>query len=171
VELLALRMLDDVRKIIQDGSRSSKIHIKKILWKNGSNFTKEDRIKLNKTFDYYANFPKLKEAWIIKEKILDMYNNSKTRKEAQTKLEHVIMLCESISTYSRTMKTFVNTLKKWKENILNYFNNKTTNAFTEGCHTKIKMIKKISFGFRNPFNYIAKVMLAFVKTNEIYHTI
>ncbi|MDF1497926.1 MAG: transposase [Patescibacteria group bacterium] len=50
---------------------------------------------------------------------------------------------------------------RWKEYILNYFNNFSTNAFTEGCYTKVKMIKRMPFGFRNIENYIAKVMLAF----------
>nr|MDA3839637.1 transposase [Patescibacteria group bacterium] len=56
---------------------------------------------------------------------------------------------------------------------LNYFENKTTNGFTEGCHTKIKMIKRVSFGFRNIDNYIAKMTLAFLPLSFIlnYHTV
>jgi transposase len=37
-----------------------------------------------------------------------------------------------------------NTLKHWREPILNHFENHTTNGFTEGCHTKIKMLKRVS---------------------------
>ena len=43
----------------------------------------------------------------------------------------------------------------------------TTNGFTEGCHTKIKMMKRVSFGFRNINNYIAKMMLAFIPLFEM----
>ncbi|MBI3626575.1 transposase, partial [Candidatus Uhrbacteria bacterium] len=42
------------------------------------------------------------------------------------------------------------------------FNNRSTNAFTEGVHTKIKLMKRVSFGFRNVFNYISKMTLAFL---------
>jgi len=38
-------------------------------------------------------------------------------------------------------------LKRWSPYILNYFDNRTTNAYTEGIHTKIKMIKRISLDF------------------------
>jgi len=48
----------------------------------------------------------------------------------------------------------------WDRYILNYFDNRTTNAYTEGIHTKIKMIKRVSFGFRNVHVYIRKVLLS-----------
>ncbi len=40
--------------------------------------------------------------------------------------------------YSRYLETLKRTLKKWKMPILNYFKNRTTNGFTDGCHTKLK---------------------------------
>ncbi len=40
------------------------------------------------------------------------------------------------------------------------FDNRTTNAYTEGIHTKIKMIKRVSFEFRNVPVYIRKVLLS-----------
>ncbi|OIO46766.1 MAG: hypothetical protein AUJ28_00585 [Parcubacteria group bacterium CG1_02_37_51] len=73
------------------------------------------------------------------------------------------------SCYLATMR---GTLKKWKKPILNYFEHKTTNGFTEGCHTKIKLIKRVSYGFRNIDTYIAKMTLAFLPLIWIlnYHT-
>ena len=53
------------------------------------------------------------------------------------------------------------TLKRWKPYILNFFANRTTNAFIEGCHNKIKLIKRMSYGFRNFNNYVLKITLAF----------
>jgi len=44
---------------------------------------------------------------------------------------------------------------------LNFFANRTTNAFIEGCHNKIKLIKRMSYGFRNFNNYVLKITLAF----------
>lgn len=57
-----------------------------------------------------------------------------------------------------------NMLRRWKEPILNYFDNRTTNAFTEGVHTKIKKIKRVSYGFRNVDVYVRKVVLSFIQT-------
>jgi transposase len=51
------------------------------------------------------------------------------------------------------------TLKIWSRYILNFFGHRTTNAYTEGIHIKIKMIKKVSFGLRNVQVYVRKVLL------------
>ncbi|MBC7361737.1 MAG: transposase [Candidatus Aminicenantes bacterium] len=37
-------------------------------------------------------------------------------------------------------------------------NHKTTNAYTEGAHTKMKLIKRLSYGYRNVEVYIKKVL-------------
>jgi len=58
-----------------------------------------------------------------------------------------------------------NTLKHWKEPILNHFDNHTTNGFTEGCHTKIKMLKRISYGLKNVEVYQRKMLLG------LYHLV
>lgn len=50
-------------------------------------------------------------------------------------------------------------MERWSPYILNFFDNRTTNAFAEGIHTKIKMIKRVSFGFRNVDIYIRKMLL------------
>nr|WP_286977460.1 transposase [Acetomicrobium sp. UBA5826] len=62
-----------------------------------------------------------------------------------------------------------NTLKRWRQPILNYFDNRTTNAFTEGCNTKIKMLKRFSFGLRDATIYTRKVLLGFLSP-ECFHT-
>ncbi|MBI2459555.1 MAG: transposase, partial [Parcubacteria group bacterium] len=90
----------------------------------------------------------------------------------EERFKHVMMLLET-SAYSHYLAALRGTLKKWKRPILNYFKNKTTNGFTEGYHTKIKMIKRVSYGFKNINNYIAKITLAFLPLIWIlsYHTI
>ncbi len=86
---------------------------------------------------------------------------SHSQEEAEKRYNHIMMLLETPE-YSRYLETLKRTLKKWKIPILNYFKNRTTNGLTEGCHTKIKMIKRISYGFKNIDNYIAKATLAFL---------
>jgi len=94
-----------------------------------------------------------------------------SEKEAKEKFKHIMMLLETPE-YSKYLSTLRKTLKKWKVPILNYFKYRTTNGFTEGCHTKIKMIKRVSYGFKNIDNYIAKITLAFLPLTWIinYHT-
>jgi len=55
--------------------------------------------------------------------------------------------------------------------ILNYFHERTTDGFTEGCHTKIKMLKGVSYGLRNVDVYWRKMLLKFVLSRSSFHTI
>ena len=170
VGLLARRALDDIRTIVQDEASGSRINLKKILWKNGDQLNENEQVKLATIFKKYENFPVLKEAYIIKEQIIQMYYTH-SEEEALKRFKNIIMLLEtsSDSCYLATMRR---TLKKWKTPILNYFKYRTTNGFTEGCHTKIKMMKRVSYGFKNIDNYIAKMTLAFLPLIWIlnYHT-
>lgn len=171
VEGLGKRALDEIRQIIQVEEGKRKIHLKQLLLTNHENLSLKELDKLDKVFERYKAFPALKEAWIIKEKIRQIYW-AKNKQEALKRFQQAIMLLETAHD-SYFLKTLLKTLKEWKNEILNYFDNKTTNGFTEGCHTKIKMLKRVSFGFRNINNYIAKMTLAFLPLLWIinYHTL
>ena len=52
------------------------------------------------------------------------------------------------------------TLQWWREQILNYFDDPMTNAFAEGITNKIKVMKRRSYGFRDPLRYRQKVLLS-----------
>jgi transposase len=54
------------------------------------------------------------------------------------------------------------TLERHKEGILNYFDFRVTNAYTEGVHTKMKLIKRQGFGYKNKEVYMRKLMLGFL---------
>lgn len=171
VQELAKRNLEAVRQIIQDERGGRKVHLKQLLLANREKLTEEEKIKLENIFKLYENFPILREAYIIKETIRTMYN-CYDRVKAENKFKHVVMLLQTIH-HSRYLDVMLGTLKKWRSEILHYFDYRTTNGFTEGCHTKIKMIKRVSFGFRNINNYIAKMTLAFIPLIWLinYHTI
>lgn len=161
----ANKNLDEVRSIIIGKG----YHVRKILFKGKEKLNDKEKIKLEDLFKKYENFPSLYQAYFIKEKLRDFYQ-LKNKRGARKKFNLMLMYCEN--SQSKYMKSFGKTLFRWKENILNYFDNFQTNAFTEGTHTKIKMIKRISFGFRNIDNYIAKVTLAFIPLLMlIQHTI
>ena len=170
VELLARKALDKIRTVVQDEVIGNRVNLKKLLWLNENQLDTQQKIKLELIFKKYDNYPILKEAWIIKEQIVKMYWAS-SKKEAEKRFKHIIMLLET-SDSSCYLATMRGTLKKWKKPILNYFEHKTTNGFTEGCHTKIKLIKRVSYGFRNIDTYIAKMTLAFLPLIWIlnYHT-
>jgi len=162
----ANKNMDEVRSVLVN---KQGYNVRRTLFKGKEKLNEKEKEKLKILFKRFERFPSLYQAYFIKEKLRDFYK-LKNKKEARKKLDNIIMFCEN--SHSRYMKTFGKTLFRWKENILNYFDNYSTNAFTEGVHTKIKMIKRVSFGFRNIDNYIAKVTLAFLPLIYlIQHTI
>lgn len=160
VEQLVKRALDEIRTIIQNEARGSKGHLKKLLLTNYDLLDYHEKAKLDLVWEKYEKWPVLKQSWLIKEKIIDLYR-SNNYSEAEKKMNHILMLIET-SNYSHYLSVLGKTLKRWKKPILNYFISRTTNGFTEGCHTKIKLMKRVSYGFRNIDNYIAKMTLAFI---------
>jgi len=171
VESLVRRALDEIRSVIQEEGIGRRMNMKKILWANKDTLDEHELKKLELIFKKYEKYPILKQAWIIKEQVIHMYR-AHSEEEAQKRFNHVMMLLETPG-YSRYLATLKRTFKKWRTPILNYFKNKTTNGFTEGCHTKIKLIKRVSYGFRNINNYIAKMTLAFLPLSFLisYHTV
>jgi transposase len=171
VETLSRRVLDEIRTIVQEDGVGRKMNMKKILWSNKCDLNEYELKRLDQLFKKYEKYPVLKQTWIIKEQVIYMYRAS-SLEEATKRYKHVMMLLETAE-HCSYLNTLKNTFKKWKLPILNYFKYKTTNGFTEGCHTKIKMIKRVSYGFKNIDNYIAKITLAFLPLSFLisYHTL
>jgi transposase len=171
VEQLVKRSLDEIRTVIQDEARGSRGHLKKLLLTNYDLLSYHEQAKLDMIWKKYEKWPVLKQAWLVKEKIIDFYR-SDNYSEAEKKMKHILMLLET-SDYSHYLSVLAKTLRRWKNPILNYFISRTTNGFTEGCHTKIKLMKRVSYGFRNIDNYIAKMMLSFIPLFWIinHHTV
>lgn len=157
----ANHILDQIRSI-----HLKKKHVKILLLMGREKLNQQNQFKLAELFEQFKQFPSLKEAYFIKERIRDFYR-LRDKGTATEKLTDIIMFCQtSRSVYLHDLGK---TLIRWREYILNYFDHYTTNAFTEGVHTKIKLIKRMSFGFRNINHYIAKVMLAFAPLLLLVH--
>lgn len=92
----------------------------------------------------------------MKEKLRQFYA-LRSKKTAPKKLKDLIEIAHLSD--DAAMVQWGRTLRRWGPYILNFFENRTTNAYTEGIHTKIKMIKRVSFGFRNVDIYIRKMLL------------
>lgn len=152
----ANRRIDEERRILQDIFKKP---IKRyVLTKNKEGLKYWEVLELEAVMEKYQE---LKMYWETKERLRTMYK-SENREEAGEKLNLIISTLTS--TDDGELITWGNTLSYWKEYILNYFNNKSTNGFMEGMHNKMKLIKRISFGFRNKEVFINKVMLSVLIT-------
>lgn len=148
----AIRLMQKSRTLIQTVFHVS-IPIKKEMEKNIESLTSRDKQKLIKYFLFY---PELKEAYLFKERIRSLYSVSK-RSKAIHKLK--MLKQELLNSKNRNMNDLGKTLNNWEFEILNYFSCRITNAYTEGIHTKCKLIKRKSYGFRNVQTYVRKLIL------------
>lgn len=106
---------------------------------------------------YLSWYPAISIFYACKESLRDMYK-APSKKLARQRLERLIIQMKR-SDYP-DLWIWARTLTTYKEYILNYFDNHTTNATTEGLHRKFKLIQRTAYGFRNPEVYVRRIMLA-----------
>jgi len=160
------KRMDEARRIEQDVHRKRRVKIpKKIFLIGREKLSEEKKQRVDELLDRY---PGLKGFYWAKEKIRELYRQE--NRQGATKLLDNIIFNLKLADDAELIR-WGNTLKRWREPILNHFDNHTTNAFTEGCHTKIKMLKRISYGIRNVDVYWRKMLLGFVPSRSYFHTI
>jgi len=160
------RRMDEARRIGQDIYQTKKVCMpKKIFLVGGGKLSEHMRGKLNLILERY---PGLKGFYWAKEKIRELYRQE-TREQATRVLDNLILNLKCAD--DGEMVRWGNTLKHWREPILNYFARRTTDAFTEGCNTKIKMLKRVSYGLRNAEVYCRKMLLGFVSSRSCFHNV
>lgn len=135
------------RKIQKDLTDEQKEAIKGSRWllvKNEHDLTPEEKIKLGEVFQAC---PLLKKYHYAKEQFRGIFEQVNNRDYARKRINQWIenIHQENLFHYEK----FITTLQNWKQYILNYFISKTTNGFVEGLNNKIKLLKRIGFGFTN----------------------
>jgi len=121
------------------------------LLKNQDKLTNQQLDKLNQV---KSVSPILKEMHILKEKIRKIFNNTKNWYVGVFKLGMWL---------SRAKKYFPNsnnTIIRWFDEIIAYFDNRTTNGTVEGINNKLKLIKRSGYGFRNFENFRVRCLLS-----------
>jgi len=147
----ANRRVDEARKIEQEATRRE--IRKKIFLVGQERLSCREKERLA---GYFRLYPSLKEFYWMKEKLRQFYK-LKSKKAARDRLKDLVEI--ACLSDDAAMIQWGRMLQRWSPYILNFFDNRTTNAYTEGIHTKIKMIKRVSFGFRNVQIYIRKMLL------------
>ena len=105
---------------------------------------------------FLTRYSRLKIWYVCKERLRDVYK-AKDGQEAKQLLESLILTMRTSDDIE--LYLWGKTLIHYKEEILNYFLYRTTNAYTEGLHVRCKLVQRISCGFRNAEVYIRKVLL------------
>lgn len=138
---------DGVRKDIQkELGKDYRIyfkHSRKLLFKRFHELNDEQKQQVNVML---ALSPTLYTAHFYKEdflKILDC-NDRDSAKSALSEWINCAYDC-GIERFKKCAQTMIN----WMTGILNSFSTPVTNGFTEGCNNKIKVLKRIAFGYQN----------------------
>jgi len=160
------KRMDEARRIEQDVHLRRKVQIpKKIFLIGGEKLSEEARTKLNVLLEKY---PCLRGFYWAKEKVREVYRQE-SQAEAAKILDNLILNLRSAD--DGELIRWGNTLKHWRDPILNHFENGTSNGFTEGCNNKIKMLKRVSYGLKNAEVHWRKMLLGFVPSRSCFHNI
>jgi transposase len=140
------------RKEITGDKRTNPV--RKLLLRNAHNLQYYERTALQV---WLNQCPELKEIYEFKEAMHRFYRIRGYHKASHA-LERMIeqMRLSNIS----EIKTLRRTLEKWKNQILNYFKFRLTNARTEGYNNVAKVIKRRSYGFKNFKHYRLRLLSA-----------
>ena len=99
---------------------------------------------------------KLMNAYRLKELFYE-FMESKNRTEAKEKLEKLRLYYRysGLPEFDRCFGMLAN----WEEYILNAFDTKLSNGFTEGINNSIKVIKRVGFGYKDFDNLRTRILL------------
>ena len=99
--------------------------------------------------------PSLARAWGLKEGLRAVYKKQRSE-EAAAALENWIR--EAQASGLRPFQRTAATLKKWRDEVLNYWRYPITNALVEGKHNRIKTLKRRAYGYRNDRSFLLRIL-------------
>ena len=115
-----------------------------------ANLTSEDRSELELML---TASPSLRIAHELKEELIAVYNSDITASGGMRQMKKWLISARVM------FGSAADTLKSHLEEICNYFTNRTTSGVTEGINTRIKLIIRQSYGFKN-FDLMKEKLLA-----------
>lgn len=140
------RCVDNVRKDLQNYYRSQGCDIrmfkqsKTLFMMNWENLSETAMEKLN---GWFADFPELYEAYMVKETFRDIYATAKRYDDASRMFNDWLNAVPDWERFRAMKETFA----KRKEHIINYWRYRQTNAYTESVNNAIKKIEKAGRGY------------------------
>ena len=146
VQKLINRALNKIRLILKlKGSKT-----RYLLMSNQEKLANEEQGELELIL---KSSPSLKIAHELKEELITIYNSDITASGGMRKMKKWLISAKIM------FGSAADTLDSHIEGICNYFNNRTTSGVTEGINTRIKLIIRQSYGFKN-FDLMKEKLLA-----------
>ncbi len=150
---LPLQPLQKYLKLVKTETKDHKLR-RKLLLKNSFKLERETRAMI---YEWLENHPTIKEIYLAKETLNKVYccENAGHARRILTKLTDALALSKVPE-----LKSLRKTILNWLDEILNYFENKLTNARTEGFNNVAKQVQKRAYGYKNFNNYRLKLLYA-----------
>jgi transposase len=149
------RALDQVRTNLQPpkGRKGELFRARYLLLTAVERLTPERYARLVELLNRYSV---LQRAWSLKEAFRAWYH-SLNRAQAEAGLS---LWEDSVKQQGPApFQALLPMLRLWRQEILNYFDHPYTNGFLEGKNNRIKVIKRMAYGYRNAQNFRQRIML------------
>ena len=123
---------------------------KYVLLKNEESLNQQHKIKLEAVKKAFPTLAKMHE---LKEKFRAIFQQDTDW------LTGLFSLGEWLNLAAEHFPQSQKTIKRWLDDILAYFDRRTTNGVVEGINNKLKLIKRSAYGFRNFDNFRVRCLL------------
>ena len=127
-----------------------------ILVRNRTELSSDEEDRLNQILTLC---PDLRTLYLLKEEFRSIFEKVTCREKAARFLHAWILKAER--TGDKYLARFLNTLRNWKDQILNYFVERITNGFVEGINNALRSTIRVAFGYRNFTNFKLRVLAEF----------
>lgn len=107
--------------------------------------------------DLFARDPIVAEAWGLKEAFRDVYRAS-SRDDAEQRLDTFLVAVDRAGLPA--FDAFARGVRSWREELLAYFQEPTTNGYAEGVINKVKVIKRRAYGLPTFSGFRKRVVIA-----------
>ena len=129
-----------------------------LMRRKAENLKPEQKLKLQR---YLNENPALKIIYEAKQSICELLNIKHQKvKEVKKLIPKFLRWIELLKNTPFTpLQTLAETLESWQEEIVRMWRFTRNNGITEGFHTKMEVIKRRAYGFRNFENYRLRVIV------------
>jgi transposase len=127
-----------------------------LLFKSQNKWTESQKIRAKILFKEY---PDIKEAYELSMMFRNIYENTLTKHDAEIKYLDWKKKVECKKFHS--FITAANSIERHKDTILNFFDNRTTNALAEAFNSKLKSFRNIFRGVKDVKFFLYRVSLIF----------
>ena len=154
-----VQALDNVRKKVQSRlipeERKYFKHSRKLLLSRNNKLSDKQQDELKIMLINYSE--ELRIVYREKEELLNILHSNADINEQIHKLNKWI--CDNLDSNYAVLRECANTYHNWIVEIRNSLEVPYTNGVMEGYNNKIKVLKRVAFGFRNFTNFKARILL------------